>query len=190
MTNYVYICSLFKGILEQSKAIQGRFYVGHRYGLQDINYDTLGQAITELPSDKKWPLAMIAPPHSMGDIKGWEEFRIISFFMKQSEIEDLNADTMMAQHSVLEDWHDMKRVALNFLNALWSVQDAMKPTHFIVPKHKYLVIPLSLVGADKISGVRLDFDFKLWTGCSMEDYQDDYPKILNIELDGHPEHNL
>lgn len=190
MIGYQYIEDLFKAVLTQSKAIQGRFYIGHRYGLQDINYDTLGQAITDhLPSDKKWPLVMMAPPHSIGDIEGWEEFRIISFFMKRSEIEDVNTDTKMSHHTITQDWHDMKRCALNFLSALWSVQDATFGKKFRVPKHKFLVVPLSLVGADKVSGVRLDFDFKLYTGCFIEDYEE-YPVDLILEDDSHPQHTL
>lgn len=194
MINYQYIHDLFKAVLSQSKAIDGRFYIGWRYGLQDINYDNLGQMINEATNNKKkWPLAMMAPPHSLGDINQWEEFRILLFFMNASMQSQYDPNTMMVTHSVLQDWHDMKRCALNFLNALWSVQDAFKDnnqqTRFVVPKHKYLCVPISYIGADRIAGVRLDFDFKLYTGCMLEDYKgDEYPTILNIPDDGHPEH--
>lgn len=194
MTNYVYISNLFKAILSHSKAIQGRFYTSNRYGMQEINYDQLGEVISEIKAPKKYPLAMMAPPHSYIDFggthAGWEDFRIILFFVKQSLVENPDNKTRLSTHSILEDWHDMKRVGLNFLRVLIENQRRIGQSVYNVPtSQKPLCIPFSNVGADRIAGVKLDFTFRLFTGCELEDYEN-FPNDINVDLDGHAEHEL
>jgi hypothetical protein len=198
LTNYAYIDNLFRGILANSKAIEGRFHIAHRYGLQELNYDQLGEVIGKITSTKKWPLAILAPPHSNIEFsrkdENWEEFRIIMFFMNKSLYDQIRSSSQTSQHQIFEDWHDMKRCAVNFIRALLSVQYNTKPTYFVVPANKILFIPLSEIGADRASGVRVDFNFRLFIGCNIEDYyvneEPEYPTTINIDLDGHAEHKL
>lgn len=141
-------------------------------------------------------MVVMAPPSSnmkfSGNKENWEEFRIILYFCKTTHHgigAAINPDTMTSQHSVLEDWHDMKRSALGFFKALLNYQRSLSPSPFILPQHEVLCTPFSHVGADRVSGVHMHFDFKLFTGCELEDYEE-YPTKLKIELDGHDEHEL
>lgn len=204
MTSYQYIIDLFTAILGNSKAIQGRFHVAHRYGMQDINFDQLGEVITQTVPIKtaKYPLAIMPSPHSRvtyrGRQDGWERFRIILFFCKtsytdsQNKVQTPNVKTKTSLHTIPQDWHDMKRCANNFIRALMAVQDAQKASTFRLPSNEVLHVPFSIIGADNVSGVKSDFDFDLFTGCDpIEDYiNDEYPTNLELELDSHPEHAL
>lgn len=190
MRSYPFIRDLFQGILNNSKTIQGRFFILHKYGLQDINYDELGQVFNAIPLTKKYPLVALAPPHAAvkfsGKDDGWKDFRMTMFFMKESYKEDISSDTRTSLHTIPDDWHDMSRCADNFLRVLIHVNRSDQ--RFIFKRdHNTLFIPLSQIGADRISGVRIDFDFKLHIGCNLEDY-DEYPDNLEIIDDGHPEH--
>lgn len=201
MVNYQYIIDLFKGILTESNAIEGRFFIGARYGLQETNYDNLGQVVDAvqlvIPGQKKYPLVIMAPPHSTIDFGGhnedWETFRIILFFMKKTfnnsdnSVAVMNPDTLTSQHAIYQDWHDMKRCVINFVRALLSVQKTQKKFNYPTQQHA-LIIPLSNIGTDRIAGVRFAFDFRLWVGCQIEDY-DEYPTEITISEDSHPEHS-
>lgn len=192
MTGYPYIHDLFTAILNESTAIKGRFYMGNRYGLQEINYDQLGELIDAIPQTNKYPLAMLAPPHSYarmsGRTTGWEEYRIIMYFMKQTWKDEINNRTKTSMHSVPDDWHDMKRCAVNFMKVLIEKQRTAFPSYFQLPPNQVLYAPVSHIGIDRASGIRVDFDFKLFMGCTLEDYSE-YPTI-NIPLDSHPEHAM
>ena len=188
MTDYQYIKDLFQAVLSKSKAIEGRFHVSHRYGAQEINSDNLGELISEVTNTKKYPLAMLIPPHSRS-IDDWERYRIIIFFAKTSYYGQLDR-AKISTHSILEDWHDMKRVSINFaiqLNHLFRVSQGKV---FRIPKNQSLTVPFSTIGADRISGIRYDFDLDLFNGCQLEDYTElmTYPE--NLINDSHAEHQL
>lgn len=190
MTGIAHIDSLFTAILSQSRAIEGRFYIGYRYGLQEVNYEQLGEVISHFKFTKKYPLVMMPPPTSQtqvggGKSDGWDEYRIILFFVKQSLVEDIDNDTKTSQHRVVHDWHDMKRCAINFLRALREVPPKLSR----LPSHKILIVPFSSIGNDRLSGVSVHFDYEVWLGCTVEDY-DEYPTEINLEDDTHPEHKL
>jgi hypothetical protein len=133
---------------------------------------------------------MMAPPTSQTQIgggrqDGWDEYRLILFFVKQSLADSVEPDTKTSQHRVVHDWHDMKRCAINFLKALRQIP----PTKSRLPPHKILIVPFSNVGNDRLAGVSVHFDYEVWLGCTPEDY-DEYPTCINIEDDTHPEHSL
>lgn len=199
MTNYPYINNLFTTVLSYSNAIKGRFHIGHNYGLQDINFDYIVDSLKGIPKEK-YPLVMMAPPHSYLDFsdqkEGWEEFRMIMFFMKTSFYDSTGkvidpSKSKLSQHTIPEDWHDMKRCAVAFIRVLKDLQHKAHPPKYIIPNHKVLFIPLQNIGTDRLAGVRIDFDFKLNVGCGLEDYKD-YPDLSCIKIpdDGHPEHKL
>ncbi len=196
MTDYPYIQDLFKGILTQSKAIKGRFYIGHRYGLQEINSDLLGEVLKQFSGADKYPLVLMAPPHSRGlvtiDGADWERYRIILFFMKTTYYgvgNQVNPNTATSITTVLSDWHDMKRCAINFVRALCTVQRSNKQTLHRVPGNQVLYVPLSAIGADNASGVKVDFDIDIWPGCTVEDYSE-YPTTLTLAADSMPERTI
>jgi len=176
LNNYDFIYDLFQTNLNASAVIQGRFHVGYRYGLQDGNYDVLGEVLTKLTTPVKYPLAIMAPPHSMYKVLGghnaqWEEYRIIMFFVKQTFYDDIgvvemNPRTGTSQKTVMSIWDDMKTEAYDFLNRLIADERAQAmPAQFAVPAHQALFVPVSHVGADRVSGMRLDFDIKIFNGC-------------------------
>lgn len=196
MISYPYIKDLFQGILAQSDGIQGRFHISYRYGAQEINSDELGELGNDIQV-KKYPLSLMPPPHSRGtftdNMKGeWERFRIIIFFVKTSFYgtgTTPNPKTQTATHTVDEDWHDMKRCAISFYKMLQFVQRSTRGSKFRIPDNMALCVPVSGVGTDRASGVRFDFDFDLYIGCSTDE---DYPTftIPTIEDDSHPKHDL
>lgn len=198
MTSYPYIIDLFKGVLVKSRAIEGRFYVSHRYGAQEINSDQLGEVLTDLLKGKKYPLALMAPPNSTGYLQhdnAWEEYHIIMFFVKTTYYDSFNMvsspnlNTKTSMHTVPSDWHDMKRCAINFLRQLDKLQRTFPKPLFRVPKHFQFIYPVSIVGADRVSGVKLTFDMELFVGCELEDY-DEYLTELELAVDSHLEHKL
>lgn len=196
MISYPYIEGLFKAILTRSKAIKGRFHTGYRYGLQEINSDLLGEVLKDVVEAEKYPLMLMAPPHSRGvmtiDEGMWERYRIIGFFMKTSYYgtgNTTNSRTNTSTHTVLQDWHDMKRCAVNFQRALLKIQRETHGLQFRVPNNQALYVPMSAIGADHASGIKLDFDLDVFIGCNLEDY-DEYPSNLELVLDSHPEHAL
>lgn len=195
MTVYTYIKALFTAILAQSSAIEGRFYMSYRYGAQEINSDELGELVTEI-SEKKYPLALMPPPTSRGTYtenrKGqWERFRIIIFFVKQQFYgpgANIDPDTRISQHSVVEDWDDMARAAKAFKSKLDLSQKLNR--YYRVPDNQGLIHPVSSQGTDRIAGVKFDFDFDLFIGpCDgSEDY--DTFTIPVIDTNQHQEHEL
>lgn len=199
MTNYPYIKDLFTAVLDQSQAVQGRFHMSYRYGAQEINSDNLGEVLKEVDKSVKYPLVVMVPPHSQfkseGKTSEWEQFRIVLFFCKTSfynsdnTIADMNEKTRTSLHEVFQDWHDMKRCAINFIRALSNVQRNTFPVKFMVESNQILCIPFSIVGTDRVAGVRLDFDIKLFLGCTVEDYSE-YPTNLIISDDSHPQHEM
>lgn len=194
MIGYKYIENLFQAILDQSNTIKGRFYVSHQYGMQEINFDELGQLVSTI-KNLKYPLSIMPPPHSRGKFREsdqWERFRIIIFFAKTSEYglgSAPNPNTKTATHTILEDWHDMRRCALDFKSKLEVVQKATLGKIFRIPDNIALMLPFSEVGVDKISGVRFDFDFDLFIGCESSDDYDNFT-VPNIPLDDHPIHEI
>lgn len=201
MRGYPYIKDLFTSILTNSKAIQGRFYISHLYGAQEINSDVLGQVLAESNVQPKYPLVLMTPPHGMfkpdPNFQGgeWRTFRIITYWCKLTyydaygETTNPNPKTKTSLHSVMEDWHDMERCAINFTRALKKLQHEIKPCHFILESNQILTVPFSIIGTDRVSGVKMDFDFKLHVDCVKEDY-DEYPSTLTIQTDSHAEHEL
>lgn len=202
MTGYPYIIDLFTAVLSSSKAIGGRFHVSNLYGAQEINSDNLGNIVDGIPAaidKKKYPLSMIAPPHSYfkpSDQKGeWERFNIVQFFVtstfyNEKGIVNQNLKTATSNHKVEWDWHDMKRVAFNFMRALHNLQRTTRPSLFRLPStNSILCIPVSNVGVDRVSGVRIHYDIEIFVGCEKEDYEE-YPVNLTVNLDSHAEHNI
>lgn len=207
MISYPYIQDLFKNILAKSRGVQGRFFVCPKNGTE-INSDELGQIIQDLviPArlEKKYPLALMMAPQSFGkytDKKGeWEKYRIMmcflttTYYSATNQTMTPNPNTKTSTHTIPQDWHDMKRCAVNFITVLdrfTRSQGLINSTFRLDQERDRIVTPVSEIGADRASGVRLEFMASLFIGCEIEDY--DEADILSIEvpaLDSHPEHQL
>lgn len=204
MTGYPYLEDLFRAVLGQSKAIQGRFYIASKAG-HEINSDNLSQVLQQEVNPiigNKYPLVLMMAPVSLGmygSEDAWDEHRITLFFLKttyrngDNSIANINPDTQTSMHTVPQDWHDMKRCAVSFLRVIQDLEDnLLLRQHFILSGRSQRVItPISLIGTDRVSGVRLDFSASLFAGCDLEDYPSyDAYNIVLPAPDSHPEHNL
>lgn len=198
MTGLPYILDLFQGILDTSKAIEGRFHVAYRYGGQEINSDQMGEVLKDIQlPDKKYPLAALIPPNSTGYINekesSWLRYRIILCFMKttfydgNNEISLPNPKTKTSMHTVPDDLHDMMRCAVNFIKRLDLIQRKSKVL-FRFPKNLVLFTPMSTIGVDRATGIKAHFDLDVFLSCNTEDY-DEYDTDLVISPDSHPEHH-
>lgn len=207
MNSYPFQSELFKNILEHSKAIEGRFFVCPNMG-REINSDELGQVIKDIFDNsglkKKYPLCLQMPPICYGyfsDSKGeWEMYKGILFFLTSTyydgnnQVKSPNTATGTSTHTIPEDWHDMKRAAVNFVRVLNSLtrSKGLINTRFRLTQDKEKIItPVSQIGVDKASGVRLDLWWSQFTGCVIEDYDEgEISDIVIPEEDSHPEHAL
>jgi len=203
MTSYPFIKDLFTNVLLKSKAIKGRFYICPRFGIE-LNSETLSQVLSEAlvnaKPHNKYPLALMMPPRSRGEVKfnldEFEAYHITMFFLKQTyygEGAAINKNTQTSTHTVDEDWHDMKRCANGFVRVL----DRMtRKTPGLVSKFRIhpddkLFNPVSLIGTDRASGIQLDFNISLFTGCTLEDYTEADIETIEVPVsDSHPEHLL
>jgi hypothetical protein len=207
MISYPYIEDLFKNILAKSRGIKGRFFLCPKLGTE-MNSDELGQVIQDLVVakrlEKKAPLSLMMPPKSFGnyiDIGGeWEEnefviaFLTTTYYSGTNQTMNPNPNTKTSMHTIPQDWHDMKRCAVNFITVLDKVtrtNGLVNKTFRLNQQNKKMITPLSEIGAERMSGVLLRFYGSLFIGCNLEDY--DETDILSIELpelDSHPEHQL
>lgn len=207
MISYPYIQDLFTNILMKSRGIKGRFFLCPKMGTE-INSDELMQVIHDLviPArlEKKYPLALMMPPQSFGkytDTKGeWETYRIVMFFLTttyysgSNQTMNPNPSTKTSTHTIPQDWHDMKRCAVNFVNVLNRVirsEGLFNTTIRLNQERDKMITPVSMVGVDRVSGVQLEFMASLFIGCELEDYaEEDIASIEMPVLDSHPEHQL
>jgi len=207
MKSYPFIKDLFTNVLSKSKAIKGRLFVCPKNGTE-INSDELGAIIKDLvvPErlEKKYPLALLMPPVSFGQYTAangeWEKYRFMMCFLTTSYYSGTNQtmvpnpNTKTSMHTIPQDWHDMKRCAVNFITVLnrFIKSEGLINTSFRLDQERDKVItPISEIGANGVSGVRLEFMASVFIGCELEDY--DAEDICSIEVpadDSHPEHKL
>lgn len=203
MLSYPFINDLFKAVLAASAAIQGRFHICPKGGTE-INSDELGEVIQDLVQSRtegapRYPMALLMPPRATGSYSradGWDEYSITLFFLKQSYVnsenqtQDPNPNTGTSMHTVPQDWHDMKRCAVGFMRALDLLQRRNTGAWRITPRSR-TTTPVTKVGIDGASGVRLDFYLQLFIGCDLEDYtQEDLTGLILPTTDSHPQHQL
>lgn len=207
MRSYPFIEGLFKSVLAQSKAIQGRLFLCPNMGLE-LNADNLGVLMQDLqiPENKEIPaLALLMPPVSMGDYIDsrtgeWDEHRFIMFFLKptyydgKNQVSFPNESTGTSTHSIPMDWHDMKRCAINFIRVLSRVQKSLgliNASFRLSSERKRTITPVSSISTRRYSGVRLDFAATIYNDCNLEDYTAEGIEEITVNIeDSHPEHQL
>jgi len=207
MKSYPFIKDLFTNVLSKSKAIRGRLFVCPKMGTE-INSDELGAIIEDMviPDrlEKKYPLALLMPPVSFGQYtssKGeWEKYRFMmcflttTFYSGTNQTMNPNPNTKTSKHTVPQDWHDMKRCAVSFITVLnrFVISQGLINTSFRLDQERDKVItPVSEIGTNRVSGVKLEFMASIFIGCELEDYDEE--DICSIEIpaaDSHPEHQL
>ena len=170
--------------------MEGRFHICPHWG-SELNAGNLErvieQTIGELPA-KKYPLTIMMPPRSSGDFADGEYgvkegynfvllFLTTTFTDGNGQVKNPNPDTGTSMHTIVEDWHDMKRCAASFMRVLKELM----PANFILSERTPQYIdPISTMGNDRLSGVMLQFAATLFTGCELEDYPADY--LTKIQL--------
>lgn len=206
MIGYPFLNELFTNVLSKSKAIEGRFFLCPKMG-REINSDELDQALKDIvfpnPLAKKYPLSLGMPPVISGDytergnrwerVRGTILFLNTTFYSSTGQVMEPNKATGTSTHTIIQDWHDMKRAAVNFVRVLDKLQRkrGLGVDKFRIEDYEQQITPVSLIGIDRVSGVRLDYTCSLYVGCDLEDYQE--VDIANIEIpsdDSHPEHQL
>jgi hypothetical protein len=201
MRSYPFIKDLFTNILKKSNAFEGRFFVCPQGG-KELNSDNIDQVVKDtVTSTKKWPAVLMMPPVSTGkfhDPSQWKDIKLTLFFLKttyydsNNQVSSPNPNTNASTHTILEDWHDMERAAIAFLRLLDKLQvvKGLLST-FRMDRDAKEIYPVSIVGTDRLSGVRLIFNVSVATGCEIDDYADlDINSITVPDADSHPEHKL
>ena len=187
MSDYTYISNLCKAVLEKSKQIQGRFYILPKKGLE-LNTDDLDQIINTIPPDQPCsPIAVMVPPRAYGDYgieNEWEQFEFTIFFLQTTyynganQISEVNPYTQTSMKTILEHWDEMKLSATGFMRTLQKVQRGVNSTNtnmlnnlFRLDSGKKIIDPVSYIGANRYSGVRLTFNGTLFIPCTNDDFE-------------------
>lgn len=207
MISYPFIQELFTNVLSKSRAIRGRLFLCPKLGTE-INSDELGAIIDDLvvPDrlEKKYPLALLMPPTSYGQYTAkngeWEKYRFTMFFLTTTyysgtnQTMNPNPSTKTSKHTVPQDWHDMKRCAGAFiyvLNKFVKDQGLILNSFRLDQERDKVITPISEIGFNRVSGVRIEFMGSVFIGCELEDYDADEIASIEVpEADSHPEHQL
>ncbi len=200
MTGYPFIRELFTNVLQKSKAIGGRFHLCPRSGAE-FNNPTLEDIIGPTITAQKFPLVAMMPPTMRGDTKfnsaAYQDVNCVLFFLTgsyigpQGQALDPNPLTGTSQHQIYHDWHDMKRAAEDFVRVLDRLQrtTTLKNYFRLTGDQDKIYHPVSIVGAERASGIRLDLACQLFVGCEIEDYSmENLSEIIIPAPDSHPNH--
>lgn len=210
MIGYAYIQQLFQYILDNSTVIDGRFYVCPKWGAELSNPNIEEQLSIGQQRSQKYPAALLMPPALSGNfedgalgnsnsVDNYDMYNIKIIFGTTPKVTGQNQPQTpnalgTPQHTVVQTWHDMLRVAKNFsvvLNNLCKQTGGMilfwdrgNPTSSITP--------ITDLGNDKVCGVILAFNLALYSGCTIEDYPDDWATTLTPPAltDNHPLHPM
>lgn len=204
MRGIPFVIQLNKNVLAKSKGIEGRFYLCPNMGreINDSDFDQVIQDEVLKANGKQFPVSIMMPPTITGsftETKGeWRDYHFIMFFLKttyytgtnQASIPNVNTRT--STHSVPEDWHDMDRCAVSYIQVLSKLSRSKRTINDsfrLDQTFEKIIRPVSFLGAHRLSGVRLDYRASVFTECALEDYNES--DIAGIEIpvaDSHPEH--
>ena len=130
----------------------------------------------------------------------WEKYRIMMVFLTTTyysgtnQVMAPNPSTNTSTHTIPSDWHDMKRCGASFITVLnrFTKEQGLINTAFRLDQEREKIFsPVSEVGVDRASGVKLEFMASVLIGCELEDYDEaDIASIEVPEKDSHPEHQL
>lgn len=203
MLSYPFLEETFTAILKESKVIQGRMVISP-YFSYDLNSAVTSDMIDSLDPERKakFPLCIMMPPKSSGnydsDIDFKDRYNIGLLFLTGT-YNTGNGDVKVpnpqvptkSSHTIVQDWHDMKRCAKSFMQVLRRliIDKGLNSKFSICSTPVPVIVPVTTVGNDKLSGVYLTFDATIWSGCEMEDYEAGFlDRIVLPTTDSHPEH--
>ncbi len=205
MLSYPYILSVYRAILAQSKAIQGRVYMAPFFATE-LNIANLGQAVNDSLTGafkKAYPLSIVLPPITEGDntslAGAWDEYTVHQLFLKrgystsQGDIQELDMLTNTSQHTIVEDWHDMRRVAVAFLRILAGLtpDNALARNIRLSQRVKQRIVPVTGMGNDMLNGVLVTYQLNIFDNCVTADYEPGAAALISLPVgDQHPEHKL
>lgn len=186
--------------------MDGRFYVCPKWGseLANPNIDEalyIGEAKAQ-----KYPAALLMPPSKEGQFEYRNEpnssghtdiYTIKLLFVAGTTNTGQNQPQQPNQierstHTIPETWHDMDRCATDFIAVLREVILPSTGNIMIWDTVTPKITPVTDLGSDKVSGVMLYFKLALFSGCTVEDYPDDWITSIIIpdQIDSHPIHKM
>lgn len=202
MTGLPFITEFFTNVLSKSTVMEGPLIYCARMGAE-VNFEEFDQVIAQAFAGrpaKAYPVPLMMPPLIRGNFtnEDWDRYQFTLFFLTSTFYDPEtgttapNPDTQTSTHTILQDQHDMIRAAKDFLSVIDQVsrRRAMVNSSFrLGQRSEKMITPVALIGVDRLSGARLDFDATVFTGCKVEDYTTDaIDEIVIPEADTHPEH--
>lgn len=204
MIGYPYIEQLFRNILKQSKVIQGRFFITHDW-TAEVNSSSIVDILEKagIPDPKKtFPLCLMLAPRSQGDYASDRAFKDLhdisllfltgTYYTSTGDVkEPAPGMNNISDHTVIEDWHDMKRCGKSFMRVLSELIMDHGASQFVSISNKQpqVMQPMSTVGTKRLSGIHLTFGLNVHSSCELEDYEPDFASKIEIPTeDSHPQH--
>lgn len=200
--NELNLYKLFKEILSKSKVIRGRFHVVPGYG-NELNSNNVGEIIKDIlgsiTTADKYPLSLLMPPvEIIGDYTdtSFSRFRLEMYFLKKigtdnGRTQSLNVNNNTSEHTVMQDWKDMRLCAISFRKALDYVLIKTKSLNKIrtVDSSKEVINRVSYANNDRLAGVSITFEVDVFIGCDMSDYANEaLDSVTFPDADTHPQH--
>jgi hypothetical protein len=205
MLSYPFILAVSTAVLTQSKAIGGRVFMAP-FNASELAAPNLQQIIADTITGlkrKTYPLSLMLPPTLVGDLAAseWKDYTVQQIFVKQDgrtssgDIQDNNPMTNQSQHTIVEDWHDMQRVADNYIRALGALRLTATPSFNSMFRlsnaAKQRVVPITRLGNDQLNGVLITYTVSLFEPCTLEDYADGWDAAVVLPTaDQHAVHPL
>lgn len=208
MLSYPYILAVYQAILAKSSAIQGRVFMAP-FWASELNTENLNQIVADSLDGtlkKQYPLSLILPP--VADVEApvyenmgsWDTYIINQLFLKQEartsdgQIQDINPLINNSQHTIVQDWHDMNRVAVSFLRMLRTtvIDSDLGSTFRTSDRAPYRIVPVTRLGNDKLNGVLMSYRIQVFDSCTpIEDYPAGSGDDITLPVgDQHPQHQL
>ena len=197
MIGIPYLESLFQNILDNSKVINGRFFICPFAG-QELNKGNIAEIIEyaepKLNGTQKYPVAILLPFKSIGNFQysgldnigniGWETQELNILFVCNSQVSGQNYPTQSnpatgkSTHTIPQTWHDMKRCATDFLQVLHNIisnpaNQALLGTVYISESQNQEILQVTNKANDAVTGVLMKVAIKWNSGCDIEDYNPD-----------------
>jgi len=208
MLGYPFIEDLNRSVLLQSAAIQGRFFLCPLGG-QELNQPSLEEVVKATfdgkgLQKKEYPLVIMMPPYSSGDYgkkQYWKNYSISMYFLQQHGADlpggagpmAMNPSNGMSNHTVIQDWHDMERVALDYFFVMRQLVTGKNLSTYyrVSDKEEVSCSPVSMIGNDRTNGVLLQYGASVFMDhcAGPVDYPANFSQIINISTtDSHPNH--
>lgn len=199
--NELTLYEIIRAILTNSSVMEGRFIVAPGYGT-DLNTNNLGDVVKDAleaykPIDVKYPVCVLLPPIEVIDSvqKGWSRFRMEQFFLCRKnytgdgQFKQLNPPTNTDEHTIEQDWKDMREAALDFRK---KMNDSIRENNYQRFIHtasdlKEIIRRVSNMGNDRLNGVQLSYELRVAFPCEVADYTES-PITLPTITNTHPIH--